>query len=95
MKKLFIILAVIFNTGCATLVDKICKDALITEKVVQVDPRALEECKELVRLPDRSATFSDVLTNTTENAIIYYECKSKQRDSILLIKRFANIKDSK
>jgi hypothetical protein len=93
MKNFLVISLVVLLTGCASLKEKFCADAIVPEKTVQIDPRALEECKELVLLPANNPTFEGVLVNTSANAVIYAECKNKQHDSILLIKKFANIKE--
>ena len=79
-------------SGCGTL-EKFCRDAIITEKVVHVDARILEECRSIPLL--QYNTFEAVLGNTMELTALYKECKNKQSDSAKLIKEFANIKDSK
>jgi hypothetical protein len=88
MSKLLIILA-IFLSGCSTVTEFMCKDILVTEEKIVIDSRYYEECQPLNTL-GVNPTFSDVLLNTVENAEIYNICSSKQRDSILLLKRFTN-----
>lgn len=90
--RIIILVLFLFLGGCGSLA-QYCKDALITEKTVIIDPRSLAECKDLKTLPEGKVTFADVLANTTENAIVYAECRDNQHNSILLIKKFANIKE--
>lgn len=93
--KYAIILALLLS-GCGTI-EKYCKEVILVDpkETVQVDPRALEECKDLALLPDKNVTFEAVLSNVAENSVIYSECRNKQSNSIVIIKRFANIKDTK
>lgn len=82
---LFLVLA-----GCSTL-DSLCADRIGSPKVVHIDPRSLVDCKDQVLLT--SPTFDEVLNVTSQNTKIYIECKDLQHNSILLIKKLANIKD--
>lgn len=93
MKRYILLLFLLVLSGCASLKEQFCADAIVPEKVVKIDPRSLEECRDLVLLPANNPTFEGVLVNTANNAVIYTECKNKQHDSILLIKKFANIKE--
>jgi hypothetical protein len=92
MKKAFITLLIFSLFGCASIQDKICKDALIVDKVVHIDSVYYQECKPLVNLSE-TATFEDVISNLQQNSIIYAECRNKQHDSILLLKKFTNYKE--
>lgn len=89
MKFLVSILLVLSLTGCATA-EKICREAIITNDTVQIDPRSLAECAPLKYPSNKS--FEAILEVTKDNTLIYNECASKQRDSVLIIKRFSNIK---
>lgn len=98
MKKayLIIVLCLPMLTGCA-LFDFFKKPdpPVITDKVVQIDPKLLEPCAPLVTLvipqgaSDKEPFFID---NLGQNASIYAECAKKQDASILIIKKFGNIK---
>ena len=92
MKKLLMIALISGLFGCTTMRDKLCKDAVIVDKTVQLDSVYYQECKPLANLSE-NASFEDVLTNLQQNSIIYAECKNKQHDSILLLKKFTNYKE--
>jgi len=72
--------------GCITTPDAIVPP---TERTVHVDPRILELCEPLEKLPDTS-TFEDLLAITITNFELYSECATKQKVSATLLKRFAN-----
>lgn len=84
--KYLIILLLLF--GCAT------KDAIVVppEKVVRIDPRALELCEALSILPEQ-ASFEDLLTITIGNIELYANCANRQKNSVILLKQFSNIKE--
>lgn len=67
-------------------------DAIITEKVVHVDARALEPCANLTTL-NESASFEELMNVTFTNFQVYSECKAKQDNSIKLLKQFSNYKE--
>ena len=87
MKKLIVILSLCFMlSGCF---ETFCKNtAGITEKVVHIDPRVLEECSELPKLtnPDQ------LLETNLLHMELYRACALKQKNSIKLLKEFANVK---
>lgn len=85
MNRLLIILLVIFLHGCAT------KDAIVPppEKIVHIDPRVLESCEPLNKLPE-NASFEDLLSTTVVNFEIYNACAQKQKNSAILLKKFSN-----
>ena len=87
MKKLLIALLIVL-AGCST----IKPTAILAEKVVHIDARALEPCIDLVGVPD-NASFEDLMSSVVTNFQTYSECKSKQDNSIKLLKQFANIKE--
>ncbi len=89
MSKLFVILSFLVLSGCSTVTEFMCKDILVTDTKITIDSRYYEECQPLNTLAP-NATFSDVLLNTVENAEIYNLCSTKQKDSIILLKRFTN-----
>ena len=81
--KYLLILLLLF--GCAT------KDAIVVppEKVVQIDPRTLELCDPLNALPEQ-ASFEDLLTVTIGNIELYANCANRQKNSVILLKKFSN-----
>jgi hypothetical protein len=91
MKFLYILAICIGLTGCGLFPKK--PDAVITEKVVRIDPEALKPCADLITVP--LAEFETVLAVTIANAELYVDCRNKQNNSIKLLKEFANQKDSK
>lgn len=95
MRLLLVSFILLMVTGCSTVCTDYCKSSLITNDTVHVEPGVLELCKAQVPLSPNTQSFEEVLLNIKENKIIYNECASKQRDSVLIIKKFANIKDSK
>ncbi len=89
--KLLYILAISFAlTGCAINAKK--PDAILTEKVVYIDPRVLISCSDLI-VPEEPVTFDSLLTSSIANAELYLDCRIKQENSIKLLKEFANIKE--
>ena len=60
-------------------------------KVIVIDSAYYKECETLK--PLEIHTFEAVLDNTIDNVAIYKKCKDQQHNSILLIKKFTNIKD--
>ncbi len=91
MKYLILVLFILL-TGCSTLTDKLCKDALITDKTVHLDNKYYEECKPQNTLPDK-ATFDDVIVNTANNTAVFTACYDKQHNSIVIIKQLTNYKE--
>lgn len=89
MKYLWVLLVSIGLLGCAA--NPVNPNAIISEKVVHVDPRVLIPCDDLI-IAD-APTFEAVLTASIANAEIYLDCRNKQNVSIKLLKEFANIKD--
>lgn len=90
MRLLLILLVSIGLFGCDSLSKK--PDAIISEKVVRIDPKALIPCKELTVVTENS--FEAVLASSIANAEIYLDCRTKQDTSIKLLKEFANIKET-
>jgi hypothetical protein len=89
MKSVLVLLLLLGLYGCAEVPKK--PDAIIPEKVVRIDPRALIPCQELTLITENS--FDAVLASSIANAEIYLDCRNKQNASIKLLKEFANIKD--
>lgn len=87
MNKIILILALVLLVGCSLLK----KDAIVPppERTVHIDPRVLELCEPLNRLPEQ-ASFEDLLATTVANFEIYNNCALKQRNSVILLKKFAN-----
>lgn len=98
MKKAILIatLCLPLLTGCGILeIFKKPDPPVITEKVVQVDPKLLEACKPLARLiiqQGASNVESILLDNIALNAELYAECAMKQDNSVIMLKKFGNIK---
>lgn len=84
MNKLILILVLL--AGCAAP-----KDAIVPppERTVHIDPRVLELCDPLINLSEQ-ASFDDLLATTVANFEIYNNCALKQRNSVILLKKFAN-----
>ena len=95
MRVFILSILLLLLTGCSTLCTNYCESSLITTNTVNIDPRVLESCKPQLLLDTSSITFEQVLLNVKENTFIYNECAGKQRDSVIIIKKFANIKDDK
>ena len=87
MKKLLIICLLLGLSGC----DYFSKDAIISEKVIKIDPRVLEQCKDIPVI-NTGATWSDILTNHKDVVEQYYDCRQKQSNSTKLLKEIGNIK---
>jgi hypothetical protein len=60
-------------------------------KVIVIDQEYYKECDPLKSLEVQ--TFESVLENVIDNVAIYKKCKDKQHNSILLLKKFTNVKD--
>lgn len=86
-KFLLLLILVVLLSGCFTTT----KDAIVPppEKIVHIDPRILEECEPLIKLPE-NASFEDLLSITVFNFEVYNICATKQHNSIILLKKFAN-----
>lgn len=61
------------------------------EKVVHIDARILEPCEPLVGVSATEVTFEDILASTITNFEIYRDCSNKQKNSVILLKKFSNI----
>jgi hypothetical protein len=89
--KIIAILAVCISlSGCGLFTKK--PDASITTKVVHIDPRVLESCKDLVTISE-PITFEGLLVSSVTNAELYLDCRNRQENSIKVIKEFSNIKE--
>lgn len=86
MKKLLIILLLLGLVGC----DRFCKTPIISTKTVHIDPRALEQCRDLLPVND-TASWEDVLVNHADVVEAYYDCRQKQQNSAKLLREFANV----
>jgi hypothetical protein len=84
-------LLVLLLTGCA-MFGKTVPDAVLPppEKTVHIDPRMLELCDPLIKLPEESTSFEDVLSITISNYELYVNCAQRQKNSVILIKQFSN-----
>lgn len=87
MKKLLIILSMCFLlSGCF---ETFCKNtAGISEKEVRIEQAQLQECPEFVKLIDPDK----LLEVSLENLAIGRKCALMQKDSVKLLKEFANKK---
>jgi hypothetical protein len=92
MKKLLIsiCLSLLLLNGCAFFTHKEKPANIVTDKVIQLDPKVLEPCMPLVLLRPDITDFSEVLANAAINAKVYADCSSKQDTSITLLKKFSN-----
>lgn len=99
MKKAFLISVLLLSMlqGCGLWSSFQKPDAIITEKTVQLDPKVFEPCTGLIPLPPTFSVdpFGDILSNVQANADAYAACAKKQDDSIILLKKFSNIKEPK
>lgn len=59
------------------------------EKVVHIDPYNLEPCLPIIRLEEGS----NELEVSIKNIEIYADCKNRQNNSIILLKKFSNYKE--
>lgn len=90
MKRLYILAIIFALFGCASVTKK--PDAILAEKVVYIDPRALISCQDLA-VPEDPLSFDSLLASSIANAELYLDCRNKQDNSIKLLKEFANLKD--
>jgi hypothetical protein len=94
MKYIIIILCLLNISGCTTYMNKYCIDhEFSVDRKVNIDPRYLLECDDLAVVTSEKPSFEDILVNVSINTNTFSICKQKQHDSILLLKKFANIKD--
>lgn len=82
----YILILVLLISGCAAVSDAVVPPK---EKIVHIDPRALEPCEDLVGLDSNSSEIE----TTIRNFEIYADCKRKQNNSIILLKQFSNIQE--
>lgn len=64
------ILALVFLTGCSTLLPT-------APKWPEVPKEISEACPQLKKLPEGTEKLSDVVGNVSENYGTYYECQAK------------------
>lgn len=86
MNKLLIIILSSILIGCAHTPPG---PTIAIDKVVHIDPRALQACEPLVGL-NSITSFEDILNTSIQNMEIYADCKGKQDNSIILLKKFSN-----
>lgn len=89
MKFLYILAVSIALTGCTWF--KPNTGAIIPEKTVYIDPQVLISCSDLI-VPE-TISFDSLLTSSIANAELYLDCRTKQENSIKLLKEFANLKE--
>jgi uncharacterized protein YcfL len=89
-KLIYIFLISLILSGCSSWFVK-NPENIITEKTVRIDPRSLELCKDLI-IPEHPVTFESLLNSSIHNAELYFDCRTRQEDSVKLLKEFANIK---
>jgi len=104
MKKLVLIALIICLTGCQswiirdekTIIPETTTEYLVPE--VNIDPYLLEDCKDQ-KLLESGSTIQEMLRNiqvvTSENTIIYVDCRYKHKSLVELLKRSLNLKDNK
>lgn len=92
MKYLMCIILALSLSGCASLKDSFCDYSMIpASKPIEIDPKLLEECESFV-LPVLPLTWESLLNNAKENKLIHLTCIKKQKDSIIVLKKFSNNK---
>jgi len=92
-KVLFIVILLSLLQGCAFLdfFKRHDPPPPPPDKVVNLDPRSLESCRQLPTLA--ANTPEAILDNVKELVVTYYDCYTRQENSIKLLKGFANKKD--
>lgn len=97
MSKLLLTLILLSSlTGCQIFKEK--TPVINTIEMVKLDPEALLPCDQLraLKLPDGTEDpFLYTLDNHRINSAAYAKCAMKQNNSIILLKRFSNIKENK
>lgn len=88
MNLLLVLIASLMLSGCLGIGGPVLPEE---GKVITVDMEYYKECEPLKTL--ENSTFEAVLDNTIENVAIYKKCRDKQHNSILLIKKFTNVKE--
>lgn len=99
MKKVLLICLILIATGCASLSknEKNLPAVVITTETeyilpeVNIPPNLLQPCEPLNTL-DMSATFLDVISNTSENTLKYAECSQKHQSLVKLLEKSLGIK---
>lgn len=91
MKKFIVLSCFILLSGCSVL-DKYCKDSLITERQITLDRTYYESCQELTKISE-TANFFDILANDKAVFDAYSRCKRKQDASIDMLKQFTGYKE--
>jgi hypothetical protein len=92
MKNLLIILFLIIISACTTVPIEPIPIITVDKKVININPKVLEQCDPLQRLPEK-AGFEDVITITIRNYELYKICADKQRVSTQVIREFSNSKE--
>lgn len=87
---LIILVLCISLSGCAFFGTKNQDPVGITNKV-QIDPKLLQPCKPIVKLPETSGT-EDIGQHYVSVIGMYGECSLQQDKSIEAMKELANIK---
>ena len=75
MKKLFLVLLVVFITGCK-------EDAHVIPSWPDVPKELLEACPDLKTIDPKNDKLSQILDVVTDNYKEYYDCKDKVDDWI-------------
>ncbi len=89
MKRLLISLMLCFSLSGCWITFGTPAGPTITDKIVKIDPSALERC-----LPQKPLTDPDQLLEISlANMDIYAQCVNKQDNSIKLLKQFSNYKE--
>jgi len=89
MKRAILISLFIILSGCSLFQQK---PPILVDRVVRIDPRALESCSDLLKLSPQ-ASFEELLEVSINNMGLYNDCKLKQDNSIKLIKELSNTKE--
>lgn len=92
MKYILAIVLTVSLQGCALLdIFKKPQPPAINTQVVSIDSAKLEQCD---KLPEDIVigSFEYMLTVHGELVSLYAKCAGKQSDSIILLKKFGNVK---
>lgn len=90
MRLLALVLAITLS-GCVLFKKD---DPILVDRVVRIDPRALESCSNLLKLSTPQASFEELLQVSINNMELYNDCKLKQDNSIRLIRELSNNKET-
>ena len=89
MRKILLVLLIL--AGCATTPDPLPMPE--PNKIIFLDREYFTECGDLLLLDTTKYSFEYILENVSDNAAIYRDCRLRQHNSILMLKKLTNTKD--